>query len=839
MSRAETPRDDVGGLSSDEAEKRLAKNGPNALPEPSRLRCWVRVGHQLRSSIIYILLFALAFDGTVWISEGAHGWPFESLAIATILVFNTVMGVWQEYRAEDALKRLKELAAPRAWVMRDGRLAHLDTAIVVPGDLVRVEAGDRIPADGVLRGEDSLQIDESILTGESVPVDRNPGEEALSGTLAVRGVAWVEVTRTGVDSAMGRIATMLGSVEEEPTPLERRLEHFGHRIARWIATLAVVLAVGGVGLEGIDQFDEALLFAVAVAVAAVPEGLPAVLTLTLALGTERMSNRQAVIRKLSAVEALGSVTVIATDKTGTLTENSMTVSHLDSPDHDRALRAMVLAADAEPEGAIGDPLELGLYAYAVTQDVDPVMTRAENQRLSARPFDSAWRFMRVSVIEDGQPVAYLKGAAEVLLARSRLDPESRHEWSERIEAAAADGYRVLGLAWSPDNSEDDVIWLGAVWMWDPPRAEVPAAIAATQAAGLRVLMITGDHPTTAKSIAGKLGIPNERILTGEDLDQLDPDDVRDVVGEVHVFARVSPEHKLALVEALKERGEIVAMTGDGVNDAPALKRADVGVAMGQRGSDVTREVADLVLLDDNFATIVAAVEEGRGIYDNIQKFLRFLFSTNVALVLLVAIGVVGAAVGDMRDDLGDLLVPLTAAQLLWINVIADGPPALAIGLDRNPRVMGRKPRSPSAPLLTRLAMKFILLTGVLKAALGLALFFGLRELDYSGNETRTAVFLYESLAQLAFVYPARLITVRPATNVVLNWIVGVTVLVQIAAIATPSLRTVLGLETIDPTAYALIAGALAVSVIGAYVSAQFTREQDSATTRHPSPVVVG
>ncbi len=824
MSHGGAVAPEVRGLTAGEAIERLARYGPNALPEAEPVRWWARVGRQLRSSIIYILLFALAFDVIIWISEGAHEWPFESIAIATILVFNTAMGVWQEYRAEDALARLRELAAPMVWVLRDGELTHLDAAVLVPGDLVRVEAGDRIPADGTLTSEQALQIDESILTGESVPVERGAGEEAFSGTLAVRGLAWIAVTRTGPESAMGRIATMLGAVEAERTPLERRLEHFGHRIARWIALLAVVLAVAGVGIEGIDRFDEALLFAVAVAVAAIPEGLPAVLTLTLALGTERMSHRKAVVRKLSAVEALGSITVIATDKTGTLTENTMTVADLDTTDRDRALRAMVLAADAEPQEGVGDPLEIGLYTYAAAHGVDPVTTRMDYTRQSVRPFDSAWRFMRVSVIEDGRTVAYLKGAAEVLLERSSLDSAERQRWHERIERTAAGGYRVLGLAWSPDDSEEQLTWLGSVSLWDPPRPEVHAAIASAQAAGIRVLMITGDHPATARAIATELGIPADRTLTGPDLDQLEPGELSDAVTDVHAFARVSPEHKLALVEALKARGEIVAMTGDGVNDAPALKRADVGVAMGQRGSDVSREVADLVLLDDNFATITAAIEEGRGIYDNIQKFLRFLFSTNVALVILVAVGVVGAAIGDLRDAAGDLLVPLTAAQLLWINVIADGPPALALGVDRNPGVMERKPRSSNAPLLTRAGLRFILVSGILKAALGLGLFFGLPELGYTGTEAVTAVFLYESLAQLAFVYPARRITAKPVTNRLLNWIVTITIILQLATVSIPGLRTVLGLHPLDPTAFALIAAALAVSVLGANYSARHTIE---------------
>jgi Ca2+-transporting ATPase len=339
-------------------------------------------------------------------------------------------------------------------------------------------------------------------------------------------------------------------------------------------------------------------------------------------------------------------------------------------------------------------------------------------------------------------------------------------------------------------------------------------------------MITGDHPATARAIAAELGIPADRTLTGPELDDLEPEELREAAAEIHVFARVGPEHKLALVDALKERGEIVAMTGDGVNDAPALKRADVGVAMGQRGSDVSREVSDLVLLDDNFATIAGAVAEGRGIYDNIQKFLRFLFSTNVALVILVAVGVIGAALSDLRDAAGDLLVPLTAAQLLWINVIADGPPALALGIDRNPGVMERPPRPPDAPLLTRAGLRFILVSGLLKAALGLVLFFGLPGFDYTGAQAVTAVFLYESLAQLAFVYPARRITAKPVANPVLNGIVVATVALQIATITVPGLRTVLGLELLDPTALALVGVALAVSVFGANFTARHALERD-------------
>jgi Ca2+-transporting ATPase len=608
---------------------------------------------------------------------------------------------------------------------------------------------------------------------------------------------------------------MLADVEAEDTPLERRLVHFGHRIARWVAAIAVVLVVAGVGIEGVDRIDEALLFAVAVAVAAVPEGLPAVLTLTLALGTERMASRKAVVRRLAAVETLGSVTVIATDKTGTLTENTMTVRALDSPDESRALLAMVIASDAEPDGGSGDPLETGLYRYATNRGVDPAAMRARYPRESFRSFDSSWKYMRVTVLEDTGPVSYLKGAPEVLLERSHLTSRERSDWAAKIEDAAADGYRVLALAWTHGERETDVDWLGTVYLWDPPRPEVAGAIKAAQQAGIRVQMITGDHPATARAIADSVGIVADNVLTGKQLDGMTSENLAQVVRDVGVFARVSPEHKLALVEALKANGEIVAMTGDGVNDAPALKRADIGVAMGSRGSDVSREVADLVLLDDNFATITAAIEEGRGIYANILKFIRFLFSTNVALVLLIAIGVTGAAALNLRDDSGYLLVPLLAVQLLWINIIADGPPALALGIDRNPGMMEQRPRPPSDPLLTPAGIRFILTTGLLKATMGLLLFFSLPVLAFSGAMTQTAVFLYESLAQLAFVYPARRISNRSLPNRTLNIIIVVSVLVQILTITVPGLRTMLGLVPLSGFVLGLVAGALIITVAGA------------------------
>ena len=808
---------DPPGLSSRRAAELLVHHGLNELPERSPEPWWKRVLRQLRSPIIYILLFALAFDAAVWFMEESGGWPFESIAIVIILVFNTVMGVWQEYRAEDALAHLKKLSAPNAWVRRDGEMKHIPVSELVPGDLVRVEAGNRVFADGTLVGKAGLMIDESMLTGESLPVEHVRGQELLAGTLAVRGLSWMQVRRTGRRSAMGRIAGMLSGVAVELTPLERRLAHFGHVIARWVAAIAVVLVVVGVGIEGISYFNQALLFAVAVAVAAVPEGLPAVLTLTLALGTTRMASRKAVIRRLAAVETLGSVTVIATDKTGTLTENSMAVQSIDVTDRQLALRAMVLACEAETDETTGDPLEVGLFEFARNNGVDPADTQAQFPQQAMQPFDSALRYMQVTVLEDGQAVSYLKGAAEVLLQQSRLTAEERDKWNRKIEVAAAQGFRVIGLARLVGGLEGNAEWLGTVSLWDPPRPEVADAIKASQEAGIRVIMITGDHPVTALAIANSIGIETDTVITGEQLDQLNSKEFAEKIRTISVFARVSPEHKLELVDALKANGETVAMTGDGVNDAPALKRADVGVAMGQRGSDVSREVADLVLLDDNFATIAAAVEEGRGIYANILKFIRFLFSTNVALVLLIAFGVAGAALFDMRNEAGHLLVPLIAVQLLWINIIADGPPALALGVDRNPGMMSQRPRLPSSPLLSSVDVHFILFAGFLKGGIGIFLFFLLPVMGYSGSSTQTALFLFESLAQLAFVYPSRRIMASTASNRILNIIIIASVILQVLTITVPGLRILLGLVPLDGFSLGLVAVCLLVTIAGAEI----------------------
>ncbi len=720
---------------------------------------WRRFVRQLRSPLIYILLFAVAFDVGMWFYEHWEGWPIEGIVIGVVVLLNGGLGAFQEYRSDKALGQLKELSASDVWAMRDGRLARIPSVTLVPGDVVRIEAGERLPADGTCIDGAGVMTDEAVLTGESLPVEKQAGDPVHSGTLVVRGKGLVRVSATGPKSAMGKIATMLDEMEPEQTPLERRLGTLGKHLALWVGGLALLLGIAGALTEGIGRLDEVVMFAVALAVAAIPEGMPAVVTLTLALGVQRMARKNALVRRLSAVEALGSVTVIATDKTGTLTEESMTVHELAADDVEGALRAMVLANDADTEAAAGDPLELGLLAYARAHEIDPAAERRAHVRVDSRPFDSAWRYMRVTVTGPAGRTSYLKGAPEALLGRCTMSDETRARWVERSEQAAGRGYKVLALARSHTDAEPEqqLDFLGLVMLWDPPRAEVAEAIRTAQRAGVRVLMITGDHPATARAVADVIGIASPTVVTGDEIDACSLDELRSAARTTSVFARVSPAHKLKLVEALQADGQIVAMTGDGVNDAPALKRADVGIAMGKRGSDVSREVADLILLDDNFATIVGAIEEGRGIYENIQTFIRFTFSTNVALMVLVVTGAVVAHVNGFRDATGMLLLPLTALQLLWINFLGDGPPALALALDRTPGQMDRPPRPPQSGLLDRASSHFILATGAFKGVLGIALLVLLPAFGIGLLVTQTVVFLYESVGKLVSVYPSRLV----------------------------------------------------------------------------------
>ncbi|HWP06448.1 MAG TPA: cation-transporting P-type ATPase, partial [Polyangiaceae bacterium] len=778
------------GLTASEARERLERYGPNALPVPVRPSFFRRLARQLRSALIYLLLGALGLDLLGWLYAGAQGAPIEALAILAVLVLNAGLGVLQEYRSESALDELERLGTPHVWVIRDGALSRIEATELVPGDRVRVEAGDRIAADGKAEVSESLCTDESLLTGESQSVEKNDGDELMSGTLVVRGRAELVVTRTGAASTMGKLAGALERIEAGKTPLEVRIDVLGARLARYVAALALLFIGLGIAVDGLAHFPTIVMFAVAFGVAVVPESMPMMMTLALAFGVQRMGRRNAVVRRLSAVEALGSITVIASDKTGTLTENRLTVKSLLSDREADALLALTLANDADHEREAGDPLERGLLAYARSRGADVPALRQANARVSSFPFDSRWKFMRVTVVAPGGGLqSYVKGAPETILERSRLEPGERRRWAERAEEQAREGFKVLALATGEGGTESDLEFLGLVTLWDPPRPTALQAVRAAEAAGIRVLMVTGDHPETARSIGAKVGIVGERVLTGGELETLSDQELARALDSVRVFARLLPEHKLRIVDVLQAQGEVVAMTGDGLNDAPALKRADVGVAMGLRGSEVAREVADVVLLDDEFSTIVVAVEEGRMIYENMLNFIRYTFSSNVALMLLVLGGTVGSIVLGLQNEVGAVLVPLTALQVLWINFLGDGPPALALSADRSPGTMQRPPRPRASPLLDRETLAFVLGDGGFKAVAGLALLVVLPAFGAGVAVTATAVFVYESFAKLLSVYPARRLGPRPGPNAWLHGSVAVGLALVLLCVAVPPLRS--------------------------------------------------
>lgn len=805
----------VNGLSSAQAALALKQFGANALPPAPPRPLFARILSQLNSALIYLLLFALFVDLLAWGMSGGHGAPLDALAIFAIVLLNAGLGVLQEYRSERALQELNRLGAPRAWVLRDGAFQRLDAAEIVPGDVVRLEAGDRVPADGTALEPETLSADEAVLTGESLPVEKNEGDELSSGTLVARGRASLLVTRTGKDSTMGKLAATLGAIDTTKTPLEQRVDALGKVIARVVGGLCLIMVVAGFAVQGPSHALPILMFAVAFGVAVVPEGMPAMMTMALAFGVQRMARRKAVVRRLTAVEALGSVTVIATDKTGTLTENRLSVEKLDcaAGREDDALCAMVLANDADPGSGAGDPLELALVAYAKHRGTDVASLQRAYPRLSSRSFDSQWRCMRATVVSpSGEQIAFLKGAPEAILARCQLGDVERSRLLESVEAAARGGFKVLALARGPSAAERELSFIGLVSLWDPPRPEAKPAVLSARGAGVRVLMITGDHAETARAIAQAVGIESARVVEGSELDAAGAKAAQLVQG-CNVFARMKPEHKLQLIEALQASGEVVAMTGDGLNDAPALKRADVGVAMGDRGSEVAREVADVVLLDDNFATIVAAIDEGRSIYANVQSFVRFSFSSNVALMLLVLGAAFGSLILGLRAEDGSLLLPFTALQILWINFLGDGPPALAIALDRRKNTLLDPPRAPQAPLLDPAALRFILLDGLVKGGIGLLLLVILPLLGATTAATATAVFVYEGVAKLLSMFPARRLFGGLNPN---RWVAAATVVsvaLQLSCIVFAPVRELLGLVELPTSLLLSVSTALLLTFV--------------------------
>jgi P-type Ca2+ transporter type 2C len=541
------------GLSSQQALATLATVGPNALQGKAPRSLFARLWAQLQSALIYVLLFALLVDLLAWVIAGAVGVPLEALAIFGVVLLNAALGVLQEFRSERALLELGKLGAPRAWVLRDDCFEHIDASSIVPGDIVRLEAGDRVPADGVTVQPEALNVDESVLTGESVPVEKNDDDELLSGTLVSHGRALLRVQRTGTASNMGKLAATLGAIDTSKTPLERRVDELGRHVAQVVGALCLLMVVGGFAAQGLSKPLPILRFAVAFGVAVVPEGLPAMMTLALAFGVQRMARRRAVVRRLAAVEALGSVTVIATDKTGTLTENRLTVEAIDvAPGKgDDALRAMVLANDSDPSSGAGDPLELALVAYATQRGTDAAALHRAYPRLSSRGFDSHWRCMRATVVSpSGEQTGFLKGAPEAIVARCRMDDAERAQVLARVEVSARRGFKVIGLAKGPAAAEEGLAFVGLVSLWDPPRPEAKTAVAAARGAGVRVLMLTGDHAVTARTIARAVGIDADTVVEGSQLGRSDVE-VDAMLRTGNVFARMQPQHKLRLIERLQ------------------------------------------------------------------------------------------------------------------------------------------------------------------------------------------------------------------------------------------------------------------------------------------------
>jgi Ca2+-transporting ATPase len=788
------------GLASVEALARLRSEGENALPAPAPRRLHQRILSQLATALSLLLLGAAGLDLGLWFLNGVGGTPVEPLAILAVLAINTALSVLQEYRSERALSALRKLGQASSWVFRDGALVRVPSVTLVRDDLLRLEAGDRVPADGEIVQQSALAIDESVLTGESIPVEKASGDPISSGTLVVRGSAGVRVTATGLHSTMGKLAEKLASMETGSTPLERRMGAFGRKIAT-IAFAIVVLLIGlGVASEGLSRIGSVVTFAIAFAVAIVPEGLTAVVTLTLAVGVERMARRNAVVRRLSAVEALGSVNVIATDKTGTLTENQLEVLAVFADNEQALIEAGVIANDAEPSGDAGDPLDRALITYARARGVDVEELRRRSPRVSDRPFDSAWRYSRVTVRGANGVEGFFKGAFEVLLARSRDVAAESERWTKISEEQSALGRRVIAIARVSGEGEEGLELLGLVAIWDPPREGVQAAVASVLGAGVRVLMVTGDHPITARAIARQIGLPSDAIVTGDELRDASAEERADRLSRAGVVARATADDKLLIIESLQKSGSVVAMTGDGVNDAPALKRADIGVAMGRRGSDVAREVSDLVLLDDDFSTIVQAIDEGRNIYDNIQKFIRFTFATNVALAIVVLGGALGSYLLAVRDVAGALVLPLSAMQVLFINFIGDGPPALALAFDRNPAAMLRAPSLGERPLLDRAALRFIAGVGLIQGLVGLGALGILPRYGFDVASIQAAVFLYESGAKMVSVYPARRVSGRASSNRALYAATGFGLLLSLACLYTPALRSALALSPLSLSA---------------------------------------
>ena len=862
------------GLSPAVVEERLLHFGANELEDRGAKHPLRILWEQLTAVMVVVLIAASLLSL-------ALGKLLEAGTIGAIVVLFALLGFVQEYRAERAIAALRAMAVPTVRVVRGGRSLSVTAGELVPGDVVHLDAGSVVPADLRLVEAASLRVEEAALTGESEPVDKRVavidaddvplGDRrnlAFSGTQVTYGRALGVVVATGMATELGRIATLLQEVSSEATPLQRRLDRVGKQLA--LAGAAVAGAVVAMGAAAGESASDLALTAISVAVAVIPEGLPAVVTFTLAIGAQRMLRRNSLIRKLPAVETLGSVTTICSDKTGTLTQNRMTVTVLDVAGHHQAidsddvgravqtgpdalglvLAAGVLCNDAQAhveDGLLvtgGDPTETALLAAAHHAGLDVAGVRAAMPRVAEQPFDSDRKRMstvhgpiegRVSVLSalaQDRPVAFVKGAVDGLLSHvthiwdGGTAVEVTEEWRQRVDRVtdelAAQGLRLLGVAFRllgeegpQDDVEQGLTLVGLVGMIDPPRLEAAAAVATCRAAGIRPIMITGDHPVTARAIAHELGIATgDRVLTGTDLDRLSDAELDQEAGEVSVFARVSPEHKLRIVGSLQGQGQVVAMTGDGVNDAPALKQADIGVAMGMTGTDVSKEASDMVLRDDNFATIVAAVEEGRVIYDNLRRFVSFAVAGNIGKILVMLGWPVPLLVGGGMVEDPVALLPL---QLLWLNLMTDGLLGMSMGLEPPERaVMRRPPQSPSASLWSGGLGARTAWVGALIGVAALAV--GMAYHEAGLDQWQTMIFTSLAFLQVAQAFGTRsnLESIRSigwTSNRLLVALAAVVVGLQLTVLYTP-LRGFLNLEPLGAgdlaLCIALAAGLLAI-----------------------------
>ena len=811
---------DESGLSTEEATRRLDEYGPNEIrgeDDVSPLELFVA---QFRDVLIYLLVAAAALSLAVGLLPGQEPNYVDAGLILLILLGNGVFGFVQDYRAEKSIERLRELSTPDATVVRDGRKVTVGAREVVPGDVAVLEQGDAMPADARLVEATNLETMEAPLTGESASVSKTvdpldpetPLAERSNmvymNTNAVKGRGRAVVVETGMETEVGNIATQMQAAERDETPFQREVDELGRRIGYGVVGLIGLLVVVQLLLTEAGPIA-VLLTAITLAVAAVPEGLPAVVTLTLALGSQRMVDRNAIVRRLPVVESLGSVDTILTDKTGTLTESQMTVTRLwfggetydvtgsgldpegefrrdgelvSSETIEPLLRCGAVcnnaerASDDDEKEYFGDPTEVALVVSAAKAGIGGGEgPDGSGDRVAEVPFSSERQRMTVVVREEGGHTAYTKGAPEVVLDRCdsvlvdgevrELTDETRERIRERVESFAGDALRVLGFARregvDPEADEDaletGLTFLGLQGMIDPPRPEVEGAVADCRRAGIRVVMVTGDNLETAKAIGREIGFDPEGAMTGTEIAACSDAELREAVEDVEVFARATPEHKVRVLEALQANGHTVAMTGDGVNDAPGLRNADVGIAMGLRGTDVTKEASDMVLRDDNFATIRDAVAEGRGIFDNIQKFVNLLLSANAGEVLVVFVGVLVGSVlfPDLFASQSEALV-LTPVMLLWINLVTDGLPALALGVDpKADDVLDRPPRDPDESVIDRRVALSIATIGVTVTVAGLALFFESLRAFESLVRAQTLLFTFFVVAEMGIIQVIR------------------------------------------------------------------------------------